>query len=102
MLIVVVVAFSMLTTAALAHECNYYMVTGNGVNFRSGPGTSYPILGIMYRDDLLHHVINNGKDTSTFAYCDTVSGSLIYEKYGEAIPGYISWQYITEALICSL
>lgn len=38
-----------------------YIVTGNDVNIRTGPGTSYPVVGTLYKNDVIYiKSIDNG------------------------------------------
>ncbi|OEJ23210.1 hypothetical protein AS594_00435 [Streptomyces agglomeratus] len=39
------------TQVQAANSCPTWTVMGNGVNFRTGPGTSYRSIGLLYRFD---------------------------------------------------
>ena len=48
------------TQAKAANTCPTWTVTGNAVNFRSGPGTNYRAIGSLYRWDYGKRVASSG------------------------------------------
>lgn len=98
MLLAVVVVFSLMATSALALSTDVrflvkYKVTGDSVNFRTGPYTTSASYGLMYRGELFYRYED---DVAQNGFYQGLNGpeTALYRAYGESKEGYISAQYV--------
>lgn len=79
------------TKSGTGHFYPYYC-TGNGVNVRSGPSTSYVSFGqLSYYDTFWHQMDAN---TGSFCFGKTGDDTAISIAYNEAVWGWVSGQYL--------
>lgn len=73
-----------LPTPPITTACRYYVGVDN-LNFRTGPGTRFPIWLVLHKGEELHNPVNMGTWTQAEVY-----------RLGSRYSGYVNSEYVGE------